>query len=114
MNALIAWKEGITPEPPYYANIFSYLIGEDRDGYDEMDELTLRLVAGFDGYLGYESSNADGRGLFISYWRDLEAMDNWRRNATHAQAKSEGKKRWYQYYHSKVVKIESAHYHELP
>jgi heme-degrading monooxygenase HmoA len=79
-----------------------------------MDELTLRLVAGFDGYLGYESSNADGRGLFISYWRDLEAMDNWRRNATHAQAKSEGKKRWYQYYHSKVVKIESAHYHELP
>lgn len=113
-NTLINWKNGITPEPPYYASIFNYLIGDDLEGYAEMDEITLKLAQESDGYLGYESHKANGRGAFISYWRDLEAIDGWRRNVTHIQAKAEGRKRWYKYYHIMIAKVETAHFHSLP
>lgn len=112
-HTLIHWKDEKAPEPPYYASIFHYLIGDDLDGYAEMDELTLKLAMEIDGYLGHESHKADGRGSFISYWRDLDAIDRWRKNATHLQAKAEGIKRWYKYYHSMIAKVESARFHSL-
>lgn len=81
------------------------------EGYAEMDDLTLKLAQETDGFLGYESHKADGRGSFISYWRDLESIDRWRKNSTHLKAKAEGKKRWYKYYHAMIAKVESAHFH---
>ena len=52
-----------------YANIFSYLPSDDREGYAELDEETLQLVGDVPGYVGYESvKNAEGRSIFISYW----------------------------------------------
>lgn len=110
---MINWKDGVIPTPPYYASIFNYQIGEDLDGYSEMDEETLKLAQQTEGYLGYESHKANGRGSFISYWKDLDSIDTWRKNATHIQAKAEGKKRWYKYYHSMIAKVESVHFHEL-
>lgn len=110
---MINWKDDIVPEPPYYASIFNYLIGEDLEGYPEMDEITLKIAMETEGYLGYESHKADGRGSFISYWRDQASIDRWRKNATHIQAKSEGRARWYKYYHSMIAKVESAHFHKL-
>ena len=110
---MINWKDGKAPSPPYYANIFNYFVGDDLEGYEEMDDVTLSLVHEIDGFLGYESHKANGRGSFISYWRDKEAIDQWRQNAQHQQAKFEGKKRWYKYYHSMLVKVESAHFHGL-
>ena len=112
MNALIHWKHDQAPEPPYYASIFHYLIGEDLEGYAEMDELTLKLAWASEGFLGYESHKADGRGSFISYWRDPEAIDRWRKDATHIQAKAQGRKRWYKYYHSLIARVESARFHQ--
>ena len=89
-----------------YANIFSYQPSDDRDGYEEMDEETLRLVGDVPGYVGYESvKNAEGRSIFISYWESLEAVDQWRKNTRHSEAKSHGKQ-WYAAYHSMLVKIE--------
>lgn len=113
MNTLIQWKSGKAPEPPYYASIFHYLIGDDLEGYPEMDDLTLKLAQETEGYLGYESHKANGRGSFISYWKDQDAIDRWRKNSTHIQAKAEGMKRWYKYYHSMIAKVESARFHAL-
>jgi heme-degrading monooxygenase HmoA len=110
---MINWKNGEPPHPPYYASIFHYYRGTDLEGYPEMDAITLELAQQVDGYLGYESHSSDGRGSFISYWRDLEAINRWRENATHLRAKVEGKKRWYAYYHSMIAKVESAHFHQL-
>lgn len=110
---MINWKNNIQPEAPYYANIFNYYLSEDLSGYEEFDEITLELVHQIDGFLGWESHKSEGRGSFISYWRDKEAIDEWRRNSTHQKAKFEGMKRWYKYYHSMLVKVESARFHEL-
>lgn len=110
---MINWKNGEVPATPYYASIFNYYRGDNLEGYPEMDEITLKLAQETPGYLGYESHHSEGRGSFISYWKDLAAIDAWKKNSIHVQAKSEGKKRWYKYYHSMIAKVESAHFHEL-
>jgi heme-degrading monooxygenase HmoA len=92
--------------PPFYANIFSYVPSQTREGYTEADEATLKEVEHIDGFLGYEVTGTESRRIFISYWRDTKAIDQWRNNRTHQAAKANGK-RWYAAYHSMLVKIES-------
>jgi heme-degrading monooxygenase HmoA len=91
--------------PPFYANIFSYIPSETREGYAAADEATLLEVKGIDGFLGYEVTGTDTRRIFISYWRDMDAVNAWRTNQTHQKAKSRGKE-WYAAYHSMLVKVE--------
>ena len=110
---MINWKNNNLPKAPYYANIFNYFLSDDLEGYQEMDEITLDLVYKIDGVLGWESHKSEGRGSFISYWRDKESIDKWLKDLTHQKAKIEGMKRWYKYYHTMLVKVESAHFHEL-
>ena len=75
-----------------YANIFSYLPSDDREGYAELDEETLQLVGDVPGYVGYESvKNAEGRSIFLSYWQSMEAVNQWRATARHKVAKVPGK-----------------------
>lgn len=110
---MINWKNYGPPKAPYYASIFNYYLSDNLEGYAEMDALTLELAQETEGFLGYESHKSNGRGSFISYWQDLEAIDRWRQNAVHMQAKFEGKKRWYKYYHSMIAKVERAHFHAI-
>ena len=96
----------INLETPFYANIFSYLASENREGYAEMDQATLAEVQSIPGFLGYESTGEGNRRIFISYWQSMEAIDEWRKNKIHDKAKSHGKE-WYNAYHSMLVKVES-------
>lgn len=91
---------------PYYANIFSYVPSTNREGYAAAEAATLREVENIDGFLGYEVAGTENRRIFISYWRDMQAIENWRKNQTHQHAKSMGKQ-WYKAYHSMLVKVES-------
>jgi len=90
---------------PFYANIFSYVPSNTRAGYAEMDEATLQEVQDVDGFLGYEVTGTETRRIFISYWRDMNAINIWRENQTHKKAKSRGKE-WYVAYASMLVKVE--------
>lgn len=104
-------KPAKTPEPPYYAVIFSSTqTGEDLDGYDhkatEMEALARRQ----DGYLGFESArDANGLGVSVSYWRDEAAVKAWKRISEHAEAQATGRARWYQTYEVRVAKVERAY-----
>jgi heme-degrading monooxygenase HmoA len=98
------WKK----EPPqnnYYAVIFSSTKSDDLEGYAEMDELTLKLAQEQPGFLGYESVNNGNTGIFISYWESMDAIMNWRQNATHKIAKGNADK-WYKRYLSQVCRVE--------
>lgn len=92
-------------QTPFYANIFSYIPSQNREGYAAADEATLLEVQDIDGFLGYEVTGTETRRIFISYWRDMEAVNAWRTNKTHQKAKSRGKE-WYAAYHSLLVKVE--------
>ena len=106
---MINWKNNIQPEPPFIASIFHYYLSDNIDGYEEYDDLTLELAKNSPGYLGYESFKHDGRGSFISYWKDMDSVNAWARNPIHIKAKELGKKSWYKYYHSEIATVNRFH-----
>lgn len=84
---MIHWNTPSPPEIPFFASIFNYYLSDDLEGYDEYDERTLELVQTMPGYLGYESLKHNGRGMFISYWKDMQSLQAWGQHSFHLEAK---------------------------
>lgn len=98
-----------TPEPPYYAVIFSSRRTNSDNGYNRMAERMMELAAEQPGFLGVESARgADGFGITVSYWDSTEAIALWKANAEHAVAQAMGKRAWYERYQLRVAKVERA------
>jgi heme-degrading monooxygenase HmoA len=100
-----------TPEPPYYAVIFtSRRTREDDAGYGVMAERMVQLAAAQPGFLGIESArDADGVGITVSYWESLAAIDAWREQAEHRIAQQLGKATWYSAFELRVCRVERAY-----
>lgn len=64
-----------TPEPPYYAVIFTSHRTEGDNGYAEMADRMVELASQQPGFLGVESAR-EGVGITVSYWSDLESIKN--------------------------------------
>lgn len=86
-----------TPEPPYYAVIFSSHVTGDTEGYAETAARMLELAAEQPGYLGVESVRED-LGVTVSYWADLESIRLWKQQAEHRLAQKSGREKWYSSY----------------
>jgi heme-degrading monooxygenase HmoA len=108
---MIHWQNTIQPKAPFVASIFNYYLSEDLDGYAAYDELTLKLVKEMPGFLGYESMKFEGRGSFISYWEDMEAVKTWSAHPIHQEAKQLGVSKWYRYYHSMIAEVNAYREH---
>jgi heme-degrading monooxygenase HmoA len=94
-----------TPEPPYYAVIFTSLQSDDLEGYAATAERMLELAAEQPGYLGVESAR-EGLGITVSYWRDLESIRQWKSHAEHREAQRSGRDRWYSNYKTRIALVE--------
>jgi heme-degrading monooxygenase HmoA len=94
-----------TPEPPYYAVIFTSLRTEEDAGYGAMAERMLALAARQPGFLGVESAR-DGVGITVSYWTDLESIRHWKLNAEHQVAQQLGRESWYAAFKTRIAKVE--------
>ena len=94
-----------TPEPPYYAVIFSSHRTDGDNGYAEMAEQMVELAAKQPGYLGIESAR-ENLGITVSYWESLEAIRNWKRKAEHREAQALGHKEWYSSFRVRVARVE--------
>lgn len=77
---------------------------DDLEGYAAMDENTLNLVKDIPGYLGYQSVYNGNRGIFISYWKDLESIEAWKKHSIHREAKNQAN-RWYAWYKSEIAQV---------
>lgn len=100
-----------TPEPPYYAVIFTSRRTEGDRGYGATAERMVALAATQPGFLGVESARgADGLGITVSYWRDEEAsIAAWKRDAEHQHAQRAGQQTWYADYQVRVARVERAY-----
>lgn len=99
-----------TPEPPYYAVIFSSLRKGADAGYGETADRMMELAAQQPGYIGVESvRGTDGFGITVSYWRDEESIRGWKRDAEHAEARRRGRTEWYEHFELRVAKVERAY-----
>ena len=99
-----------TPEPPYYAVIFTSLRTAGDRGYDAMAERMIELASQQPGFLGVETvRGADGLGITVSYWASENAIKNWKANAEHRVAQETGQKVWYADYRLRIAKVERAY-----
>ena len=94
-----------TPEPPYYAVIFTSRRTAGDNGYAEtaarMDELAKEQA----GYLGIEAVRED-LGITVSYWKDLESIRRWHENGEHRLAQIKGYETWYQSFKVRICRVE--------
>ena len=94
-----------TPQPAYYAVIFTSERTSIDEGYAEMATQMLELAKLQPGFLGEESAREE-LGITVSYWESLEAIKNWKQNAKHLQAQKLGKEKWYKKYKLRVAQVE--------
>ena len=94
-----------TPEPPYFAVIFSSILKADQKGYAEMAKKMEELAQVQPGYLGFESARAE-IGISISCWKDLESIKKWKNHADHLLAQKLGKQKWYSSYKIRISRVE--------
>ena len=99
-----------TPEPPYYAVIFTSLQTSNVEGYGDMSERMVTLAQEQPGFLGYESARdaQSGLGITVSYWRDEESIRNWKANMEHRLAQKRGYADWYSHFATRVCRVERA------
>ena len=95
-----------TPEPPYYAVIFTSIRtdGGDEDYHATADRM-FELASRQPGFLGFESAREEV-GITVAYWSDLESIRAWKRNAEHAEAQRRGRSEWYRKYTVRISKVE--------
>jgi heme-degrading monooxygenase HmoA len=94
-----------TPEPPYYAVIFTSVKAANDDGYETMANEMAALVGEQPGFLGFESARNDV-GITVSYWDSLAAIAAWKQNERHLIAQHKGKTEWYKSYKTRVCRVE--------
>lgn len=94
-----------TPAPPYYAVIFTNGLTDNTEGYEAMADKMCEMALQSPGCLGFESVR-NGMGITISYWKDLEAIKNWKANIEHMEAQKKGRDIWYQYFKTRICKVE--------
>ena len=99
-----------TPQPPYYAVIFSSQRTDGDQGYSAMAERMVELAMRQHGYLGAESArDAGGFGITVSYWSDESAIKAWKSDIEHLAAQEQGRATWYEHFHVRVSKVERAY-----
>jgi heme-degrading monooxygenase HmoA len=101
-----------TPEPPYYAAIFSIVrTGQPDEEYERMGMRMHELAVRQDGFIGFEYSpeSPEGFSLSVSYWRDEESIRRWKAHSEHLVAQQLGKQRWYSAYTIRIARVERAY-----
>ena len=99
-----------TPEPPYYAVIFTANRTDGDKGYDAMVEYMEELARQQSGFLGTESAeDSDGFEITVSYWDSEESIRAWKAHIEHQIAQKQGRKHWYEHYEIRVAKVERAY-----
>lgn len=93
-----------TPEPPYYAVIFTSVRTPGDNGYSETAKEMLELASKQPGFLGFETARQE-IGISVSYWATLEAIKAWKENVVHRQAQNRAKD-WYKTFRVRVCRVE--------
>lgn len=99
-----------TPEPPYYAVIFSSQRTAGDQGYAAMADRMVELAAQQPGFLGVESTRGnDGFGITVSYWSSLDTIAAWKAQAEHRVAQHNGHRLWYEHFEMRIAKVERSY-----
>ncbi|MFF8943182.1 antibiotic biosynthesis monooxygenase family protein [Streptomyces sp. NPDC014864] len=97
-------------EPPYYVAVFTSVSTGDQSGYGETAARMEDLVKDVPGFLGMDHARTPGGlSITVGYFRDADALTEWRSNAEHRAAQKRGRGEWYRSYTLHVAKVERSH-----
>jgi heme-degrading monooxygenase HmoA len=83
---------------------------EEQGGYGETSARMQELVKDVPGYLGMDHARTPGGlSITVGYFRDAEALTQWRGNAEHRAAQKRGRAEWYESYTLHIAKVERSH-----
>ena len=94
-----------TPQPPYYAVIFTSLRTDGDNGYAAMAERMVDATQGMPGFLGIESVR-ETLGITVCYWRDLASIAAWKAHVEHIAAQKRGAEEWYSAHRVRICRVE--------
>lgn len=97
-----------TPQPPYYAVIFTSQLAQGAEDYSTLAQRMVELASQQTGFLGLESArNEAGIGITVSYWSSREAIAAWKRHAEHQEAQERGRQEFYPEFRLRIAVVES-------
>ncbi|MFC4502529.1 MULTISPECIES: antibiotic biosynthesis monooxygenase family protein [Streptomyces] len=97
-------------EPPYYVAVFTTVRTQNQNDFSVTNARLEDLVKDLPGYLGMDHAQTPGGlGITVSYFRDADALTEWRTNVEHRSAQERGRAEWYQCYTLHVAKVERSH-----
>lgn len=79
-----------------------------RDTYLTLATNMKRHLEGFDGFISverFESLTEPGKLLSVSFWRDEEALDNWRKLEEHRAMQKKGRESLFKDYHLRIAGV---------
>ena len=99
-----------TPQPPYYAVIFTSRRTDGDNGYARMADRMVEMAQRQPGFLGVESvRDGDGIGITVSYWSSEADIAHWKADIDHLEAQQRGRSTWYAEYAVRVARVERAY-----
>ncbi|MFI6359019.1 antibiotic biosynthesis monooxygenase family protein [Streptomyces sp. NPDC050743] len=91
-------------ERPYYVAVFATVRTQDQSGYSETNARMEDLVKDVPGFLGMDHAQTPGGlGITVGYFRDSDALTEWRSDAEHRAAQERGRAEWYESIRSPVM-----------
>lgn len=94
-----------TPQPPYYAVIFTSTKKEESEVYSAMANRMVELASQQPGFLGIESAR-QAVGITVSYWESLDCIKQWKQNSEHLTAQTMGKTQFYDHYTVRICLVQ--------
>lgn len=99
-----------TPQPPYYAVIFTSTRTPVDEGYQDVAARMVELASQQPGFLGVESvRGGDGLGITVSYWASLEDIAAWKAQGEHRVAQGNGHRKWYEHFETRIARVDRAY-----
>jgi heme-degrading monooxygenase HmoA len=90
--------------------VFTAVRDQDPSGYSETAARMEDLVKDVPGFLGMDHAQSPGGlAITVGYFRDADALAQWRSNAEHRAAQKRGRAEWYESYTLHVAKVERSH-----
>ncbi|WP_328565085.1 antibiotic biosynthesis monooxygenase family protein [Streptomyces coelicoflavus] len=97
-------------EPPYCVAVFTTVRTQEQSGYSETNARMVEPVKDVPEFLGVDHAQTPGGlGVTVGYFRDADALTQWRANAEHRAAQKRGQAEWYQSCTVHVAKVERSY-----
>jgi len=90
--------------------VFTSILDEDADLniYAQWAKRMVDRAATQPGFIGVDSARS-GLGITVSYWESAEAIDAWREDFEHAEARRLGRQAFYAQWSLHVAKVERSY-----